>query len=67
MDFRKAQDAKRIAAKMAELARLRGRSDVVLMELLKKHLPGAAAGRKSGWSTAEVLAALDRALAEPSA
>jgi hypothetical protein len=67
MDYQKAQDAKRIAAKFQELARLRGGDNQSLLALLVKHLPGASEGRTSGWSTAEVLAACEKALREPSA
>lgn len=65
-NLQKAADAQRIAARIKELVTLRGtRDDRAILALLAKHLPGAAQGRKSGWTTAEVLAAIDAAMKEP--
>lgn len=63
-DAEKAADAKLIAAKFKVLFELRGPSAKNAWE---KYLPGYLEGRREGWSTEEVLAAMDRVLKEPTA
>lgn len=58
MDAKKAADAKLIAAAFKRLKEVGG------SDLFESCLPGWADGRRTGWTTAEVLAAIEAAMAK---